>query len=182
MIEWLPAILKSIGDAKVADVLREKVGLIELQRDKAIAEGDVLATKLAQAQSQIELLESDKTDLRAQVRSQVETLQQELVGAGSEIQRLRQQQQPQDILPDEAEKILVLIANATRGLIKYQALQQFRLSQGDYFNLSQAKSDYCFDQLLQRKFVHSVIGQMGVGLFFHATPGGRDYLAKRGLL
>ena len=107
-------------------------------------------------------------------------MQQELEGARSEIQRLRQP--PQDILPDEAEKILVLIANATRGLIKYQALQQFRLSQGDYFNLSQAKSDYCFDQLLQRKFVHSVIGQMGVGLFFHATPGGRDYLAKRGLL
>ncbi|PYJ55833.1 MAG: hypothetical protein DME24_24000 [Verrucomicrobia bacterium] len=180
MIEWLPAILKSIGDAKVADVLREKVGLIELQRDKAIAERDVLATKLAQAQSQIELLESDKADLQAQLRSQVETLQQELEGARSEIQRLRQP--PQDILPDEAEKILVLIANATRGLIKYQALQQFRLSQGDYFNLSQAKSDYCFDQLLQRKFVHSVIGQMGVGLFFHATPGGRDYLAKRGLL
>jgi len=174
MIEWLPAILKSIGDAKVADVLREKVGLIELQRDKAIAERDVLATKLAQAQSQIELLESDKTDLRAQVRSQVETLQQELVGAGSEIQRLRQQQQPQDILPDEAEKILVLIANATRGITNYQALQQF--------HLSQAKGDYCFDQLIQHKFVHSVIGQMGAGVFFRATPAGRDYLAKRGLL
>jgi hypothetical protein len=67
MIEWLPTILKGIGDAKVADVLREKVGLLELQRDTAISERDVLATKLAQAKKEIETLESDKLDLQTRL-------------------------------------------------------------------------------------------------------------------
>jgi hypothetical protein len=67
MIEWLPTVLKGIGDAKVADVLREKVGLLELQRDTAIGERDVLATKLAQAKEQIETLEADKLDLQTRI-------------------------------------------------------------------------------------------------------------------
>ena len=79
MIDWLPTILKSIGDAKVADVLREKVGLLELQRDQAIAERDVLATKLAQAKAQIELLQLDKSNLQAQVDDSQRQAQDELV-------------------------------------------------------------------------------------------------------
>jgi hypothetical protein len=67
MVEWLPTILKGIGDAKVADVLRERVGLLELQRDTAIAERDVLATKLAQAREQIGASEIEKCNLQAQL-------------------------------------------------------------------------------------------------------------------
>ena len=67
MVEWLPTILNSISDAKVADVLREKIGLIELQRDKAIGERDVLATKFAQLKVQHEALESENAELQARL-------------------------------------------------------------------------------------------------------------------
>lgn len=75
MLEWLPSVLKGIGDARVADVLREKVGLLDLQRDKAVGERDTLATQLAQAKAKIETLESDIADLRAQLDDAREQLQ-----------------------------------------------------------------------------------------------------------
>jgi DNA anti-recombination protein RmuC len=144
-----------------AAILREKVELLDLQRAQATGERDTLATQLAQAKSKIETLESEKADLQAQ-----------LDDARQQIQRLGQR--PQDQLPDESEKMLVLIANATRTITSDQAIR--------HLGLPQAKGDYFFDQLLKRKFVHTSSGQMGVGWFYHATSAGRDYLAQRGLL
>ena len=160
MIEWLPSILKGIGDARVADVLREKVGLLDLQRAQAAGERDTLATQLAQAKSKIETLESDKADLQAQ-----------LDDARKQIQRLSQ---PKDGLPEESERLLVFIANATRSITNDQAIRQL--------GLPQARGDYFFDQLLKRKFVHTSSGQMGVGWFYHATSTGLEYLHQKGLL
>jgi hypothetical protein len=67
MLEWLPTVLKGIGDSKLAAILREQVSLLELQCDQAIGERDVLATKLAQAKAKIELLESDNAQLKAEL-------------------------------------------------------------------------------------------------------------------
>jgi hypothetical protein len=86
-----------------------------------------------------------------------------------------EQQQPADNLPEESEKMLVAIANETRGRLTKDMVIR-------HFGLAQAKGDYFFDQLLARKYVHTSSGQMGVGWFYHATKIGREYLAKRDLL
>lgn len=116
--------------------------------------------------------------LRAQLtelRSQVDTLQRELDTARAEIQRFRQQQQSDGRLPDEAEKMLVLLANDTKGQVTSDMLIR-------HLGLPQARGDYFFDHLLKHKLVDTSSGQMGVGWFYHATRAGREYLAKHGLL
>jgi|GEM_PF-4026209 len=161
MIDWLPSILKGIGDARVADVLREKVDLLDLQRAQAVAERDALSTQLAQARLKIETLESEKADLQGQLN---DTCQQ--------MQRL---QQPGDKLPEESEKMLVVLANDTGGRVTSDKLIR-------HLQLPQAKGDYFFDQLVERKFVAHSSGQMGVGWFWYVTKAGREYMAKHGLL
>jgi hypothetical protein len=79
MIEWLPTVLKGIGDSKLAAILREQVSLLELQRDQAIGERDVLATKLAQAKAQIELLESDNAQFKAELDDSQRKAEDDLV-------------------------------------------------------------------------------------------------------
>jgi DNA anti-recombination protein RmuC len=144
-----------------AAILREKVELLDLQRAQAVGQRDNLATQLAQAQAKIETLEAEKADL-----------QEQLDDARQQIQRLGQR--PQDRLPDESEKMLVLIANATSSITSDQAIRQL--------DLPQACGDYFFDQLLKREFVQTSSGQMGVGWFYHATSAGLEYLHQRGLL
>jgi hypothetical protein len=115
--------------------------------------------------------------LRAQLtelRTQVETLQRQLETARAEIQGFRQQK-PNDRLPDESEKMLIVVANDPSGELTLARVIR-------HLRLPQARGDYFFDQLLNRELVDTAGGQMGVGMFFHATKAGREYLAKHGLL
>ena len=112
--------------------------------------------------------------LVAQLQTEKESLQTELVEAGAEIQRLRPNRHSQNRLPDESEKMLILIANAPRGITPDLTIRQL--------GIPKAKGDYFFDQLLKRKFVYTSTGRVNVGWFYHATPEGRDYLAQRELL
>jgi outer membrane murein-binding lipoprotein Lpp len=161
MIDWLPVILKGIADARVADVLREQVELLEMKRAHAVGERDLLATQLAQEKAKVETLESDRTDIRAQLNE-----------ARQEIQRLKQ---PADRLPEESEKMLVFLANDSSRQVTSERLIQ-------HFGFPAAKGGYFFDQLLKRKLVNSTHGQMGVGWFYAATAEGREYMAQSGLL
>lgn len=66
-MDWLTQALATIKEAQVAKILKEQVGLLQLQRDQAVAERDVLATKLAQANAKIEILESDNIELKSRL-------------------------------------------------------------------------------------------------------------------
>jgi DNA anti-recombination protein RmuC len=143
-----------------AAILREKVELLDLQRAQAVGERDSLATQLAQSKAKVETMEADAADLRAQ-----------LDDARQHIERLIQ---PGDRLPDESEKLLTMIANATKSITDGQAIRQL--------GLPKARGDYFFSQLLKRKFVHKSSGQVGVGWYYRATSAGLEYLHQRGLL
>jgi TolA-binding protein len=115
--------------------------------------------------------------LRAQLtelRGQVDTLQRELEAARAEIQRLRQQQQSQDRLPQESEQMLVLIANKDGRITSDMVIR--------HLGLPKARGDYFFDKLTKHKLVDTAGGQMGVGWFYFATQAGREYMAEHGLL
>ena len=79
MSDWLRNILAHIGDARVAEVLSEQVKLLELQRDTAAAERDLLAVRLAQAQAQTEALESENLGLQARLENSRRTATDTLV-------------------------------------------------------------------------------------------------------
>lgn len=64
MTEWLGSVLKCITDAGAAAVLREKVDLLELQRDSAEARAKTFATEVAQLRQVVEALQSENDFLR----------------------------------------------------------------------------------------------------------------------
>jgi hypothetical protein len=152
---------KLITEHGSASILREKVGLLDLQRTTAVAERDSLALQLAQARSKIDRLEADTAQLQA-----------ERDEARHQIQHLKQSSDGR--LPDESEKMLVLIANAPKGLTSAQVIH--------HLGLAQAKGEYFFDQVTKRKLVHASTARVGVGWFYYATQAGREYLAHNGLL
>jgi hypothetical protein len=152
---------KLITERGSAAILREKVGLLDLKRFQAVEERDTLAAQLAQANAKIRSLELQKAGLQ------------------NELEDLRQQSQRltelPDTLPPESEKMLLLVANNTKGRLTSDIVIR-------QFGLPQAKGDYFFDRLRKRKFVHASSGQMGVGRFYHATSAGLEYLHQKGLL
>lgn len=121
----------------------------------------------------------EKAKLREQLtelRLQVETMQSELEADRAEMERSKLlQMQPSSKLPDESEKMLVIIANSSGGRITLDMVIR-RLG------LPQARGDYLFDQLCKRKLVSSSSGQMGLDSSFHATSSGLEYLHQKGLL
>lgn len=143
-----------------AAILREKVELLDLQRAQAASERDALATELERAKARIKALESEKVEIQAQLdaRQRIES-----IGQG-----------PRDRLPDESEKMLVLIANATEPIGVDDVIRHLRLPQ--------ARGEYFFDQLRNREFVIAGGGRMGIGFYYRATSEGREYLMQRGLL
>lgn len=159
----LADIEKLINEHGSAAILREKVGLLEHQRAAAIEERDKLSHELVGAKATIQTLEADKIKLQG-----------ERDAARQESDRLKQIANQGSDLPEECKNMLVVFANAPKGALKSQVFAHFRLNQ--------AKGDYFFDQLLKHNLVHSSYGQMGVGMFYHATATGREYLAKAGLL
>jgi regulator of replication initiation timing len=139
--------------ASTAGLSKDVIDLME----KKLA---LLTTELDDTRQKIAALEREKAQLKAeidQLRKQLERLQ-----PGT------------DALPAESERMLVVFASSSRGITSDHVIQQL--------GFSQAQGDYYFDQLLKRKFVHASSGQMGVGWFYYATPEGRDYLARHGLL
>jgi hypothetical protein len=79
MSDWLTNILAHIGDARVAEVLREQVKLLQLQRDTAAAERDLLAVQLAQAQAHAAALESANLELQTHLEHSQRRAQDALV-------------------------------------------------------------------------------------------------------
>jgi len=157
---------KLITEHGSAAILRERLALAEAQHDAEVSglttQRDQLRTQLAEAKAKIEGLEADNARLQA-----------ERDEARNEVQRLGQIQSSRRTLPEEAEKILVLIANAQPAITKIQAVQ--------HFQLTQVKGDYFCAHLHKRKLVR-VFAKVGVGEICHVTSEGRDYLAKSELL
>ena len=81
---------------------------------------------------------------------------------------------PPEVLEDMAEKILVMIANVPGKYEQDSIIRQL--------GLSPAKGDYNFDQLEKRKFIFPSHGRIGGSWVYVATPAGREYLVKRGLV
>lgn len=161
-MDWLSPILKGVSDVGAANILREKVGFIELQRDQAIAQRDVLAKEKALLQQRIEQLESEAANMEAK-----------LTQAREELLRLKKSPNDQT-LPELSERMLVLIANADDDIRKEDVVRQLELSQ--------AKGDYHFDQLLKLKFVRQSYAMMNGSVYYAATAAGREYMANAGLL
>jgi len=136
------------------------------------------AAELLEIQRMIGSLQSEQADLHEQriaLMTENAQLKQKIVALE---QRVAQSQQrgtkPDDQLDEIAVEMLVFIANTTDDITEEDVIEHLRLPQ--------AKGKYHFDQLLKREFVRTTRGQTGVGWFYDATPEGRDYLAKAGLL
>lgn len=152
---------KLINERGSAAILREKVGLLELQRSHAIEQRDATEAKLTAASGKVRELEIELSRTR-----------QQLEDARENLKRLGGSQQDQ--LPTESEKMLAHIANARSAVTCDQVIK--------HFGLSKAKGEFLFDQLLERKYVYHTGGQIGVGWFYDATSEGRKYLARTGQL
>lgn len=106
----------------------------------------------------------------SELKQTIESLNQELLNAKTN----NQQSQCNDRLPEPAEKMLIFIASNSERITQEDAIQ--------HAGLSTAKGAYLFDKLLSQKYIAHYSGQIGVGWFYKATPGGREYLAINGLL
>jgi hypothetical protein len=65
--DWLSTIVPFVGDAKMAAILREKVGLIEAQRDDAISLLDKADAALAKSEQKVASLEVEVAELKEQL-------------------------------------------------------------------------------------------------------------------
>jgi predicted nuclease with TOPRIM domain len=140
---------------------------------KAAADLREIQRMIATLQSEQAKLHEDNIELRtenADLKQQNASLQQQLASA-----RQPQPSEPQDDDLDEiATKMLLLVANTQQNITKDMVIQ--------HFGLTKAKGEYHFDQISKRNLVRSTHGQVGVGMFWDATPQGREYLASRNLL
>lgn len=116
--DWLSPALKVIGDVKVADVLREKVGLLTIQREDALR-------KLAEAEAKSKALEVEVAKLKQEVRDLRSSV-------------ARQTNSGPDVAHEEIE-ILRLLADAPYGLQFHDLAEALKIKR--------AKLDYHMDRL-----------------------------------
>jgi predicted nucleotide-binding protein len=82
---------------------------------------------------------------------------------------------PQPVVLDEAcTDMLTAVADAPDGAWKQDLFARF--------GLSAVKGEHIFDQLIEHKFIEAIPRITPDGTPFRATPKGRDYLFRKGLL
>lgn len=154
---------KLITEHGSAAILREKVGLLEAQREAAVREQNKLSKEVSSLNQKVEIIKEEKTKLLS-----------ELDEARRELLILKTSKNVKHELDETSEKMLILIANRSEGTIDNEMIQ--------HLGFQQAKGKYHLDQLRKRGFVHSGSGIIGRGSLYYATTEGREYLANNGLL
>jgi FtsZ-binding cell division protein ZapB len=130
---------------------------------------DLLEKKVALLAEQVASLEQENSTLLRENRN--------LHLVNEDLKKQLDNARPKgDELDELSTKILVSLANFQGGnaITDRELIQQL--------GIPKAKGDYHFDQLRNRKFIHSSSGAVGRGAFYFATTAGREYLATHGLL
>jgi len=155
-VEWLATVLPFIKDAKVSDILREQVTLLNMQRDDAIRELDKADAALVEATQQIAVLKTENTNLSEQIN------------------RLK----PAKDLLEETVKILLHFYNES-ALLSEENIAQI-------FNLQPSKAAYHIDILRKKKFIgiaesRGIPFARHAPLYFEIMAPGRAYIVEKGL-
>lgn len=152
----LDAINKLVSEHGSASIMKQR---LELLKDQAA----VIDKKLATAEAENQRLKKENQRLI----TENQRLQEEVV-------KLKAAASSVNDLPKEAVQLLQRIANANGIRADFAA---------SGLSVSQAMLDYLVDLLEQRRLVErSGISVNGSAIPCYATPKGRDYLAKAGLL
>jgi len=153
LVDLVTQLTNSVQDRKFAAELREIQKMI----------ADIQTEHATIHEQRIELM-TENVELKQTIAS----FKQEIANSAN------QEPKYSDQLPEPAEKMLIFLASTRDDRTKDDAIH--------HAGLSIAKGDYFFDMLLKNKYVNQIGGQMGVGWFYAATSGGREYLVRNNLL
>ena len=134
-----------------------------------------------QKRRQMLTLDQKFSDMEAEIqtlKTQNQRLQAQVNPLERDVKRLQQQidqMKPRAAhLDDTATKMLQMIANNPKGIVK--------LALGNYFGLSSARTEYYFDILIENSFIHVESLNAPEGTRYGATSAGRKYLATKNLI
>jgi len=171
------SLIDSIQDRKAAADLREIQAIIsslDAEYFRMRKESLKLETDYAQLQQRILPIEARMTaaeDERDKLKIELSDAKAKLSILTAQEERKRSKR-----LPEESEKMLVVLANKKP---RQEITQNMLIA---HFQYPQARGEYYFDALERSGFIEVTHGMANVGAYWAVTPGGRKYLVENALI